>query len=81
VQQRAENREKIISAFAEIPLLFREAVDARRAFPHDHSLLVEIQSMYQALLQDIPSLINLLLHKHGRLCELEQVSTVYSTLK
>jgi len=37
--------------------------------------------MYQALLQDIPSLINLLLHKHGRLCELEKVSTVYSTLK
>ncbi|KAK1759114.1 hypothetical protein QBC47DRAFT_336789 [Echria macrotheca] len=67
VKQRAENREKILSTFENIPLLFFEAIEARKAFPSDLSLVAEVQAMYEALLQDIPKLTNALLRKHGGL--------------
>ncbi|KAK5652954.1 hypothetical protein OQA88_9433 [Cercophora sp. LCS_1] len=74
LQKTAENREKILSAFENIPLLFFEAVEAWKAFPSDLSLLTEVQAMYGALLQDIPKLINVLLFRTSEANEIEDVT-------
>ncbi|KAH8647789.1 hypothetical protein BX600DRAFT_555235 [Xylariales sp. PMI_506] len=64
IRQRAENRTKLFEAFEGIPSLFAKAQQAWKNARGEKDIQLKVQELYEALLEEIPRLIDLLLHRH-----------------
>ncbi|KAI1413039.1 hypothetical protein F5Y13DRAFT_179850 [Hypoxylon sp. FL1857] len=62
--RRAErNRESILNAFGDIPTILQKAADKLAAFPSDARLESCVKKLYETILEELPRLIEMLLHK------------------
>lgn len=64
LQQRDANRETIFRAFEDIPNLVVKAQEAHQLFPTESKIQNEVVKFYETLLEEIPKLIDLLLHRN-----------------
>ncbi|KAJ2990889.1 hypothetical protein NUW58_g2733 [Xylaria curta] len=65
--RRAENnRDDLLEAFKEIPVAIQKAADKSAAFPSDVRLKNSVNTLYRTVLQELPHLIELLLHRRPR---------------
>jgi len=64
LQKRIENQEKILRIFEDVPLIFNEACETVQLHPADSALRQSVLDLYQALVREIPILVDILLRRH-----------------
>ncbi|KAI0184136.1 hypothetical protein EV127DRAFT_505527 [Xylaria flabelliformis] len=75
VRRAESNRHDLLEALKDIPTAIQRAADNLTAFPSDIGLKNSVKMLYQTILEELPHLIELLLHRRIRLAPLRTQST------